>query len=105
MAGDAATPGSPSSGVRRPARSADGSRWNGRSTPSPDLEWTEVFQLTEIQDREGPVDWTQGGGPDVVGSTLRWFVPVDNLEDAEAEVAHRLEVANRRRFGPAGTGA
>lgn len=71
----------------------------------PDLEWTEVFQLTEIQDREGPVEWTQGGGPDVVGSTLRWFVAVDNLEDAEAEVAHRLEVANRRRFGPAGTGA
>jgi hypothetical protein len=71
----------------------------------PDPEWTGVFQLAEIQGREGPVEWTQGGGPDVVGSTVRWFVAVDNLEEAEAEVAHRLDVANRRLFGPAGADA
>ena len=41
----------------------------------------------------------------MVGSTVRWFVAVDKVEDADAEVAHRLDVANRRCFGPAGADA
>ncbi len=68
----------------------------------PDLEWTEVFQFAEVDEREGPVDWTEGGGPDVVGTAVRWFVPNGSLENAEAEVAHRLDVANRRCSGPTG---
>lgn len=62
----------------------------------PGLEWTEVFQFTEVAGRRGPVDWRDGGGPDVVRDTIRWFVPVDEIDDADDEVAHRLEVANRR---------
>ena len=65
----------------------------------PDLEWTEVFQFAEVDERRGPVDWTQGGGPDVVGGTVRWFVPSASLDDAEAEVVLRLAVANLRCAG------
>ena len=64
-----------------------------------------MFQFAEVEDRAGPVEWTQGGGPDVVGGTVRWFVPVDEPDDAEAEVAHRLDVANRRCFGSGRAGA
>jgi hypothetical protein len=66
---------------------------------TPDLEWTEVFQFAEVEERRGPVDWTRGGGPDVVGGTVRWFVPTSSLDDADAEVARRLEVANQRCAG------
>ena len=69
----------------------------------PDLEWIEVFQFADVDDRVGPVDWTGGGGPDVVGRTVRWFVPTDSLDNADAEVAHRLEVANRRCADSAGS--
>jgi len=62
----------------------------------PDLEWTEVFQFTSVEAREGPVDWVEGGGPDVVGRTVRWFVPTSLVDSADTEVGHRLEVANRR---------
>jgi hypothetical protein len=65
----------------------------------PGLEWTEVFQFAEVGGRVGPVDWVDGGGPDVVGSSVRWFVPSASLEDADAEVARRLEVANQRCAG------
>ncbi len=70
----------------------------------PGLEWTEVFEFAEVGDREGPVDWTEGGGPDVVGRSVRWFVPAGCLENAEAEVVHRLGVANRRCGGPVAAG-
>jgi len=63
---------------------------------APGLEWTEVFQFAEVGVREGAVDWRDGGGPDVVRDTLRWFVPGSELGDADAEVAHRLAVANER---------
>jgi hypothetical protein len=66
---------------------------------APDLEWTEVFQFADVDERRGPVDWTDGGGPDVVGGTVRWFVPSSSLDDADAEVDRRLEVANRRCCG------
>ena len=72
---------------------------------APDLEWTEVFQFAEVGGRPGPVDWTESGGPDVVGRSVRWCVPTSSLEDADAEVARRLEVANQRCAGPSGTGA
>jgi|SRR5271157_2266252 len=62
----------------------------------PDLEWTEVFQLASVGGREGPVDWIEGGGPDVVDGTVRWFVPSASVDNAEAEVTHRLQVANGR---------
>jgi hypothetical protein len=62
----------------------------------PDLEWTEVFQFASVADRDGPVDWLEGGGPDVVGNSIRWFVPTASMDNAEAEVAHRLRVANER---------
>jgi hypothetical protein len=67
-----------------------------RLTAAPGLEWTEVFQFTEVGMREGAVDWRDGGGPDVVRDTVRWFVPSSELDEAEAEVAHRLAVANER---------
>ena len=44
-------------------------------------------------------DWREGGGPDVVGDTVRWFVPVEEVDDADDEVAWRAEVANRRCGG------
>jgi hypothetical protein len=62
----------------------------------PGLEWTEVFQFASIGGRAGPVDWVEGGGPDVEDDVVRWFVPADRLDDAEHEVARRLEVANLR---------
>jgi hypothetical protein len=64
----------------------------------PDLEWAEVFEFASVDDRRGPVDWVQGGGPDVVGRSVRWFVPSASIGDAQAEVEHRLDVANRRCF-------
>jgi hypothetical protein len=64
----------------------------------PELEWAEIFQMTALSDREGPVDWMMGGGPDVMGSVVRWFVPIEELENADTEVKHRLAVANQR-FG------
>ena len=63
---------------------------------APGLEWIEVFQFAEVGERSGPVDWREGGGPDVVRDTVRWFVPTAALDEADTEVARRLEVANRR---------
>jgi len=63
---------------------------------TPGLEWTEVFQFAEVGGRSGAVDWRDGGGPDVVGDAVRWFVPSSEFDDADAEVAHRLAVANER---------
>jgi hypothetical protein len=68
--------------------------WGLSATPG--LEWVEVFQFAEVGERDGPVDWRQGGGPDVVGATVRWFVPTAELDGADREVSRRLEVANRR---------
>ena len=65
---------------------------------NPDLEWAEIFQMAATSDREGPVDWVMGAGPDVLGAVVRWFVSATAIENAEAEVRHRLSVANQR-FG------
>jgi hypothetical protein len=64
----------------------------------PELEWAEIFQLAAPSDRHGPLEWVKGGGPDVMGATVRWFVPSGETENADAEVQHRLSVANQR-FG------
>jgi hypothetical protein len=65
----------------------------------PEIEWAEVFQMAVLSDRDGPVDWMMGGGPDVMGSFVRWFVPIEEIDNAEAEVRHRLSVANERLRG------
>lgn len=62
----------------------------------PELEWAEIFQLAVPSDRHGSTEWERGGGPDVIGAVIRWFVPSENIENAEAEVQHRLNVANQR---------
>ena len=80
---------SPSWAAPRHARLGERVEVEWRLDGTPDLEWTEVFQFAEVDERQGPVDWTQGGGPDVVGDTVRWFVPSSSLDDAEAEVARR----------------
>lgn len=64
----------------------------------PELQWAEIFQMATTSDREGPVDWVMGGGPDVIGSVIRWFVPVEMIDSADHEVRDRLSVANER-FG------
>ncbi len=65
----------------------------------PELQWAEIFHMVEVPDRIGSLEWIRGGGPDVMGTVIRWFVPGGEIEHAESEVRHRLSVANRR-FGP-----
>jgi hypothetical protein len=64
----------------------------------PELEWAEIFQLAAQSERHGSLEWVEGGGPDVIGTVVRWFVPSAEIENADAEVRHRLLVANER-FG------
>jgi len=76
----------------------------------PDLGWAEDFQLAERADRHGPDEWSDGGGPDVFGAAVRWFVPLAELDAADDEVRRRLAVANVRavanfRAGDDGPGA
>ncbi len=67
-----------------------------RLSTKPELEWAEIFQLAEPPDRHGSIEWIKGGGPDVIGAVIRWFVPSEEIENADAEVRHRLLVANQR---------
>ncbi len=62
----------------------------------PDLEWAETFEMTAVADRQGTLEWVRGGGPDVIGNVVRWFVPTSHIEDADAEVRYRVAVANER---------
>jgi hypothetical protein len=62
----------------------------------PDLEWAEVFEMTAVADRQGTLEWVRGGGPDVIGNVVRWFVPTSHIHDADAEVLYRASVANKR---------
>jgi hypothetical protein len=68
--------------------------WELSERPAP--AWAEVFQMAAPDERDGPVDWVMGGGPDVIEGTVRWFVPAAELDAADREVHHRLEVANGR---------
>jgi len=68
--------------------------WQLRAKPQ--LEWAEIFQMADVSDRHGPLEWVEGGGPDVIGTVVRWFVPSGEIENADAEVRHRLSVANER---------
>jgi hypothetical protein len=63
---------------------------------TPELEWAEVFQLAGPSDRKGSIQWVKGSGPDVIGAAVRWFVPNGVIDEADAEVRHRLSVANQR---------
>jgi hypothetical protein len=69
-----------------------------RLSAKPELEWAEVFQLAVPSERPGSAELVGGGGPDVIGAVVRWFVPTGEIENADAEVRHRLSVANQR-FG------
>ncbi len=74
---------------------------------APELEWAEVFQMADVAERQGTLEWVVGGGPDVLADAVRWFVPTEHVEDADAEVRYRLRVANDRLAaagGGAGTG-
>lgn len=62
----------------------------------PELEWAEIFQLAAPSERHGSLEWVEGGGPELIGAVVRWFVPSGEIENAEAEVQHRLSVANQR---------
>jgi len=62
----------------------------------PDLEWAEVFEMAAVADRQGTLEWVRGGGPDVIGTVIRWFVPTSHIDDADAEVRYRVSVANNR---------
>ncbi len=63
---------------------------------TPELEWAEIYQMADVSERVGTREWVLGGGPDVLHDVVRWFVPADHVEDADAEVRHRLAVANSR---------
>jgi hypothetical protein len=65
---------------------------------TPELEWAEIFQMADASVRRGALEWVLGGGPDVLYDVVRWFVPAKQVEDADAEVRHRLVMANGR-FG------
>lgn len=67
-----------------------------RLSAKPELEWAEIFRLAELPDRHGSIEWVEGGGPDVIGCAIRWFVPSREIENADAEVRERLLVANQR---------
>jgi hypothetical protein len=62
----------------------------------PDLEWAEIFQMAAVADRRGTLEWVNGGDPDVIGTVIRWFVPTEHIDDADAEVHYRVSVANKR---------
>jgi hypothetical protein len=62
----------------------------------PELEWAEIFQMADLSEREGTLEWVFGGGPDVLLDSVRWFVPAREVENADAEVRHRLIMANGR---------
>ena len=70
----------------------------------PGLEWTEVFQFTEVAGRRGPVDWREGGGPDVVRDTSGGSCPSASRR-RRRRGGPPVEVANRgacrERGGPA----
>ena len=74
----------------------------------PELEWAEIFQMVTTSEREGPVDWVTGGGPDVMNSVIRWFVPVAMIEHAEAEsgtacqwlMRGSVRISRRKAFAP-----
>jgi len=65
----------------------------------PDLEWAEIFQMASVGARQGSLEWVNGGGPDVIGTVIRWFVPTSHIEEADAEVRSRASVANKRHEG------
>src|ERR1039458_9199819 len=65
----------------------------------PDLEWAEIFQMAAVADRRGTLEWVNGGDPDVIGTVIRWFVPTEHIEEADAEVRSRASVANKRHEG------
>ena len=54
--------------------------------------------MADVSTRQGTREWVLGGGPDVLHDAVRWFAPAKQVEDADAEVRHRLAMANAR-FG------
>lgn len=67
-----------------------------RLSARPGLEWAAIFQMADEARRSGTLEWVRGGSPDVLADAVRWFVPGDEVDDADAEVRRRLAVANER---------
>jgi hypothetical protein len=65
-----------------------------RLSARPEREWAEILQMAELSESQGSMGWVLGGGPDVVGDVVRWSVPANEIEGADAEVRHRLYMAN-----------
>jgi len=64
----------------------------------PEREWAEFLQMADLSEAQGSMERVLGGGPDVVGDVVRWSVTAKEIEGADAEVRHRLYMANGR-FG------
>jgi hypothetical protein len=75
---------------------ADRNQVEWQLSATPQLEWAEIFQLAGPTNRRGATEWVRSTGPDVIGAVVRWFVPDGKIEEADAEVRHRLSVANQR---------
>jgi hypothetical protein len=60
------------------------------------LERAEIFQMATVANRRGTREWVNGGDPDVIGTVIRWFVPISHIDQADAEVHYRVAAANRR---------
>jgi hypothetical protein len=64
----------------------------------PEREWAEILRMADLSERQGSVEWVLGGGPRVTGDVVRWIVPAKDIENADADVRHRMYMANGR-FG------
>ena len=77
---------------------ADRSEVEWQLNATPELEWAEIFQLSGPSERRVRSSGSRAAGLTLSAPAVRWFVPNGEIEEADAEVRHRLSVANKR-FG------